>query len=108
MQQNIQFSKQIFTHIIQFLKETWCVIKEINPKTPKKEHFADYFKVVGKIVIDISDAVARFINQSKTTGIFPDKLKIAKVILLFEIGDGSIFDNYRSISILLAIKKTLE
>ena len=34
------------------IKETWCMIKEIIQKTPKKENVPDYFKVDGKIVID--------------------------------------------------------
>ena len=40
------------------------------------------------------------LNQSLTTGIFPDKLKIAKIILLFKKDDPHYFDNYRPISLL--------
>ena len=35
------------------------------------------------------------INQMLTTGIFPDKLKIAKVIPIFKKDDPEIFTNYR-------------
>ena len=44
-------------------------------------------------------------NQILTTGIFPDKLKTAKVIPIYKKGDETLFCNYRPISILLAISK---
>ena len=48
------------------------------------------------------------INQSLRTGIFPDKLKIAKVLPFFKKGDASILDNYRPISLLPVISKVYE
>ena len=48
------------------------------------------------------------LNQMLTTGIFPDKLKIAKVIPLFKNADKSIFLNYRPISLLPSISKLFE
>ena len=48
------------------------------------------------------------INQSLTTGIFPDLLKIAKVLPIFKKDDISLLDNYRPISILPAISKVFE
>ena len=45
------------------------------------------------------------INKTLLTGIFPNKLKIAKVIALFKKGDKSIIENYRPISILPSISK---
>ena len=48
------------------------------------------------------------INQSLCTGIFPNRLKIAKVIPLFKKSDPHIFDNYRPISLLSSISKTFE
>ena len=48
------------------------------------------------------------INQCLETGIFPSKLKIAKVILILKRGDETIFDNYRPISILPSISKVFE
>ena len=48
----------------------------------------------------ISPTLALIVNQSLCTGIFPDKLKIAKVIPLFKKENPHIFDNYRPISLL--------
>ena len=54
---NIRLAKQMyyqssFERNKYDIKKTWCMIKEIIKKTPKKEHFPDYFKVDGKIVTD--------------------------------------------------------
>ena len=48
------------------------------------------------------------INQSLFTGIFPEKLKIAKVIPLHKKEDKSIMDNYRPVSLLTSISKIFE
>ena len=56
----------------------------------------------------IAPPLCVIINQSLVTGIFPDRLEIAKVIPLFKKGDDHIFDNYRPISLLSSISKVVE
>ena len=44
---------------------------------------------------DLLKPLTTIINQSLHTGIFPCKLKIAKVIPLFKKGDPTLIENYR-------------
>ena len=48
------------------------------------------------------------INESFETGIFPDELKIAKVVPVFKFGDKTLISNYRSISVLSFFSKIFE
>ena len=48
------------------------------------------------------------INQSLTTGIFPDKLKIAKITPVYKKENIHYIENYRPISIMPSISKVLE
>ena len=54
---------------------------------------------------ETSKAITLIVNKS---GIFPDKLKCAKVIPIYKQGDNTILDNYRPISILPTVSKNLE
>ena len=48
------------------------------------------------------------INQSLCNGIFPDRLKIARVVPLLKKGDQHILDNYRPISLLPVVSKVFQ
>ena len=56
----------------------------------------------------ILKSLTTVINQVLSTGIFPDKLKIAKVIPIFKKDDATLFNNYKPISLLPTISKVLE
>ena len=47
-------------------------------------------------------------NQCIETGVFPDKLKIAKFVPLYKKDDETLIKNYRPVSILHAISKVIE
>ena len=66
---------------------------------------AEHLKLINK---DISKCLTLIINQSLNSGIFPDKLKIAKVTPIFKKGDKQIITNYRPISVLPVISKSFE
>ena len=62
-----------------------------------------------KILIPaISKPLTLIINQSLATGIFPDKLKTAKVVPLFKKDDPLKMDNYRPVSLLTSLSKIFE
>ena len=82
----------------------------INGLKPK--HSSGHDVISSKLLKDIGVVIAPtlsvIINQSLCTGVFPDKLKIAKVIPLFKKGDESLIENYRPISLLSSISKVFE
>ena len=65
-------------------------------------------KLLKSIYSSILLPLTLIINQSFITGIFPDQLKIAKVVPLFKKDDREIMDNYRPVSLLCALSKVFE
>ena len=56
----------------------------------------------------ISAPLTNIINLSLQKGIFPDKLKLTKVIPIYKANDPSLFTNYRPISLLSNFSKFFE
>ena len=83
------------------------VIRELKPKTSYGND-----KISTKFLIQIADiitpALTLIINQSLTTGIFPDMLKKAKVVPIYKKDDKMLFENYRPVSVLPSISKVFE
>ena len=57
---------------------------------------------------ELSKTITILINVTFSLGIFPNYLKIAKVIPVFKKGDQQECSNYRSISLLPNISKLIE
>ena len=64
--------------------------------------------ILHNIELYLVKPLALLAKQTLNFGIFPDKLKIAKVIPIFKKGDSTQFTNYRPISLLPVISKVLE
>ena len=56
----------------------------------------------------LTKSLALIVNQSIVTGIFPDKLKLAKIIPIHKNDSLHIINNYRPISLLPVISKVFE
>ena len=83
------------------------IICNLKPKSS-----AGYDNISTKFLKEIENVILRplsiIINESLCTGIFPDELKIAKVIPLYKKDDDRSFGNYRPISLLSSISKFFE
>ena len=62
-------------------------------------------KTVKSIIHSIVVPLTHIFNRSISTGIFPKRLKLAKVIPIFKSGNRKEFSNYRPVSILPQFSK---
>jgi len=83
------------------------IIKQLHPKLSQDSQGVStkMIKLVGN---EISVSLAHIFNLSLRSGVFPDKLKICRVIPIFKAGNKLECDNYRPISLLSSISKVLE
>ena len=86
-------------------------VQKIIYKLKKKSstgHDGISTKLLQRLCPIIAMPLTSIINQSLYTGIFPENLKLAKVLPLFKKGDNQLFNNYRPISLLPSISKVFE
>ena len=110
----LPFNSYLRTPSINTFQFTFCtcdnIMKYINNLKPKCS--AGHDGISSKLLKDIAQIIAPtltiIINQSLYTGIFPEKLKIAKVTPLFKHGEKNLMENYRPISLLASISKIFE
>jgi len=107
---------------IDFLKPTCSLNFEFKPVTPeivgnvidglkpKHSHAKDKLssKLLKSIKNDIVEPLTIIINQSISNSIYPDALKLAKVVPVYKKDENYVFENYRPISILPSISKIFE
>ena len=83
------------------------IIRNLNTKhSSGHDGFSTY--MLKKLNIPLSESLTYIINCSLKSGIFPDKIKLAKIIPIYKKDDKSHLGNYRPISLLPAISKLLE
>ena len=88
-------------------KEMLDVIKSFANKTSTDYNGMNMF-ILKKITNFIVDPFLHVCNISFSKGVFPDALKIARIIPLFKSGDKHVFTNYRPVSLLPQFSKILE
>ena len=81
---------------------TLRIIENMKSST-SKGHDGISSEILKLITSDVSKCITTIINQSLTSGIFPNSLKIAKVTPIFKKGNNSLITNYRPISVLPVI-----
>lgn len=87
--------------------EVYRLIQSLKPnKSPGYDNID--VNCIKNFADELSPFIVELINLVLTTGIYPDKLKIAKVIPIFKSGDRKLPSNYRPISILSIFNKILE
>ena len=80
-----------------------------NLKSKKSTDNTDIDMILIKNIIhNIVEPFTHICNQSFLKGIFPNKMKTAKVIPIYKAGDRHQFTNYRPISLLSQFSKILE
>jgi hypothetical protein len=94
-----------FTDVTQ--DEVYKIISSFKPKLSSGPDGIS-MKLTKFIAGLISPVLSIIINQSLNTGIFPDALKIAKVLPLHKKDNTQLFDNYRPISLLPCFSKIFE
>ena len=83
------------------------LIKKLKPKT-SSGHDGLSSIMLGDIAVSVSPILTCIINQSLCTGIFPESLKVAKIIPIYKKENQHLTDNYRPVSLLPIISKIFE
>ena len=81
---------------------TLQIISKLKP-SHSSGHDSIIINTLKIIMIEISPCITLIINQCLSSGIFPNKLKMARVVPLFKKNNKTLIQNYRPISILPAI-----
>ena len=83
------------------------ILKSMDPKK-SKDMDGISLDLLKSIDTSVCKPLAHIFNLSLKTGVFPDKLKVSRVVPIFKAGDKKLCDNYRPISLVSTIAKILE
>ena len=104
------FIKQRTIHTL-FLKpvikeKVAMLVKSIKSSSPGWDYISPY--IVKSTLSTFIGPLTHVLNLSITKGVFPNELKIAKVLPFFKSSDNMLITNYRPISVLPIFSKILE
>ena len=100
-----RLSQSIFLSATNEEEITMCT-KLLNNGSPGWDNISS--KIIKTSCPLIIQPLTHIFNLSLSTGVFPDELKIARIIPLFKSGDPQNFSNYRPVSVLPIQSKILE
>ena len=83
------------------------IIDNLSNKTSRGNDDLSY-QLIKRIKTSLTKPLSKIMIQILNSGIFPEKLKIAKVIPIYKKDDNKLFNNYRPISLLPVISKIVE
>ena len=78
----------------------------VNKKACGTDNISPYFIKVATAIV--SEPLSEFVNYSFAFGLFPDILKLAKVVPVFKSGNKCVVTNYRPISLLSSFSEIFE
>ena len=82
------------------------ILKFNDNKSAGQDNIGNY--IIKRVGNEIVKPLTSIFNLSLSTGIVPDKTKIAKVIPVYKKADADVFSNYRPVSLLSCFSKILE
>ena len=85
----------------------WGKVDNLKNKTSIDKDGLDIF-TIKKTIDCIIEPLCYIFNLSFSSGSFPDKMKIAKVLPFFKDGDKHLLTNYRPVSLLSQFSKILK
>ena len=88
-------------------EEIHDLINQLDPKK-SKDVYNFPIDIIKKIKNVIADPLSMIVNSSFSNGIFPDKLKYAKVLPIHKSGPKFKTNNYRPISVLPLFDRIIE
>ena len=103
--ENAQFHTMFLSPVIA--DEVLALVNKMKPKKGSGFDGITNF-LIKKIINEIIEPLTHILNASLTSGIVPDKLKVAKVIPIHKKGSKQDIGNYRPISLLTSFSKILE
>ena len=105
----LQITYLMYNFTFELIREetTMEILNNLKPK-PSCGYDGISTKLLKTCKLEICKSPTLIINQSLYTGIFPDNLKVAKVMPLYKKGDKALLGNYRPVSILPSISNIFE